>query len=182
MSSERITSDLTKRFSTQKSPIEIIKLEKSGGCIDRESLYLQAMRDASIKEYFFGNSKTTLSPHTQLVSFDDISIFKVNSSSSSAFPSGDHEDPASSSAKGIYEIVTPTPEMAHVILALPHATSKDKEEDVRDASVLGFVYVAEVDEKKRRLRILAPVTTRIGGEGKVAVWGQWPGVIVGLTG
>ena len=53
---------------------------------------------------------------------------------------------------------------------------------MRDASIMGFVNVAEVDEKKRRLRVLAPVTTRIGGEGKVAVWGAWPGVIVGLTG
>lgn len=72
--------------------------------------------------------------------------------------------------------------MSHVILALPHATTKDKEEDVRDASLQGFVYVAEVDEKKRRMRVLAPVTGRIGGQGKVAVWGGWPGVIVGLTG
>jgi hypothetical protein len=28
---------------------------------------------------------------------------------------------------------------------------------------MGYIYVAEVDEKKRRMRVLAPVTTRIGG-------------------
>jgi len=192
LSSERITSDLTKRFSTHKSPVEIIKLDKSGGCIDRDASYLQAMRDASIKEYFFGNSKTTLSPHTQLLSFDDISIYKIRSSTSQSASTtsteylpgdaGDYENGDGSGGSGIYEIITPTPELAHVILALPHATTRDSEEDVRDASIMGFVYVAEVDEKKRRLRVLAPVTTRIGGEGKVAVWGAWPGVIVGLTG
>lgn len=47
---------------------------------------------------------------------------------------------------------------------------------------MGFVYVAEVDEKKRRMRVLAPVTTRIGGPEKVAVWGSWPGVALGLMG
>lgn len=69
-----------------------------------------------------------------------------------------------------------------MILALPHASTKDSMEDVRDASVMGFVYVAEVDEKKRRLKVLAPVTTRIGGDGKIAVWGAWPGVVVSLMG
>lgn len=143
------------------------------------------MREAAIKEYFFGNLKTTLSPYTQFIPFDDISIYKIRSSfklSSTDYNPGDADELENSAGLGTYEVVTPTPEMAHVMLALPHATTNDSEDDIRDASIMGLVYVAEVDEKKRRLRVLAPVTTRIGGEGKIAVWGSWPGVVIGLTG
>lgn len=73
--------------------------------------------------------------------------------------------------------------MAHCILALTHASPSDGQEGARDASVMGFVYVADVDEKKRRLRVLAPVMGKIGGGGVgVLVWGSWPGTSLGLMG
>ena len=46
------------------------------------------------------------------------------------------------------------------------------EEEVRDASVLGFLYVVEVDEKRRRLKVLSPVAGRVPS--RVVVWGSWP--------
>lgn len=81
LGSERLYSDLTRRFNTQKTSagesIAVIKLDKSGGCVDRDELYLQQFRQAQIREYFFGDSKSTLSPHTQQLDFDQITVYKL---------------------------------------------------------------------------------------------------------
>src|SRR5882757_7468461 len=60
----------------------------------------------------------------------------------------------------LYEKVEPSSLMLHSLLAVMHAAVLDTVETIRDATVMGFVYVAEVDEKKRRLKILAPLNTR----------------------
>jgi polyribonucleotide 5'-hydroxyl-kinase len=62
--------------------------------------------------------------------------------------------------------------MLHCILAIVHAAPHDLQDAIRDASVMGFIYVAEVDEKKRRLRILAPLPGKLGD--RPLVWGSWP--------
>lgn len=54
-----------------------MKLDKSGGCVDRDDEYMQQSREASIKEYFFGDPRRTLSPHTQQVDFDALTVYKV---------------------------------------------------------------------------------------------------------
>jgi polyribonucleotide 5'-hydroxyl-kinase len=38
---------------------------------------MQQMQGAAIKEYFFGDIKRTLSPHTQQIGFDDATIYKI---------------------------------------------------------------------------------------------------------
>lgn len=84
LGSERLFSDLQRRFSSYKistgEEISIIKLDKSGGCVDRDETFMQESREAALREYFFGNSKRTLSPHTQHVDFDELTIYKVRES------------------------------------------------------------------------------------------------------
>jgi polyribonucleotide 5'-hydroxyl-kinase len=72
----------------------------------------------------------------------------------------------------VYEKVEPTSMMLHCVFAVLYASTTDFQDTVRDASVMGFVYVSEVDEKKRRLRVLAPMNTRITD--RPMVWGSWP--------
>ena len=62
--------------------------------------------------------------------------------------------------------------MQNAILAIVHADPHDSHETIRDASVIGFIYVAEVDEKRKKLRILAPLSGRLPN--KAIVWGVWP--------
>jgi len=70
-----------RRFSAHRTsagePISVVKLDKSGGCVDRDEGYLQQYRQAQIREYFFGDAKSTLSPHTQQVDFDQMSVYKL---------------------------------------------------------------------------------------------------------
>lgn len=72
---------MLRRYSGQNTgdggPVVVIKLDKSGGCVDRDDGYMQQRRQAQVREYFFGDAKTTLSPHTQNVDFDQLSIYKV---------------------------------------------------------------------------------------------------------
>ena len=72
---------MSRRFVKHSSAgielITVLKLEKSGGCVDRDRKYLQAMRQAQIREYFFGTSANPLSPHTQLTDFHETTIYKV---------------------------------------------------------------------------------------------------------
>jgi polyribonucleotide 5'-hydroxyl-kinase len=72
--------------------------------------------------------------------------------------------------------------MLHCILAVMYASVNDTEETIRDAPVMGFVYVAEVkmDEnvKRSKLKILAPLSARIGD--RPMVWGSWPEATLSL--
>jgi polyribonucleotide 5'-hydroxyl-kinase len=72
---------MLRRFSgyrtTTGETITLVKLDKSGGCVDRDDEFMRQTREAAIREYFFGDPKRTLSPHTQQVNFDDATIYKI---------------------------------------------------------------------------------------------------------
>ena len=89
---------------------------------------------------------------------------------------GDEEAPG----QEILEKVEPSVMMLHSLLAVMYAAVLDPPETIRDASVMGFVYVAEVDEKKRHLKFLAPLNTTFSN--KPLVWGSWPERVMGLIG
>jgi polyribonucleotide 5'-hydroxyl-kinase len=208
LGSERLHSDMVRRFDGHKTanddPITVIKLDKSGGCADRDDTYLQQMRQAQIREYFFGDKRRTLSPHTQTVDFNSITIYKIrecksitncyptspftkapqeplttspaNSMLASFLPGGDEEP----EDQDLFDVVTPSSQLLHCILAVLYASQHDSQDAIRDASVMGFVYVAEVDEKKQRMKILAPLSGKLGN--RPMVWGSWPEAAVSLIG
>lgn len=74
----------------------------------------------------------------------------------------------------------PSPLMAHWTLAIMYASVKDSPETIRTASIMGFVYVADVDKEKRKMKILAPVSGRLGD--RPLLWGNWPEPFVNLLG
>ena len=61
-----------------------------------------------------------------------------------------------------------------------HAATRDPPDAVRAASVMGYVYVSEVDEEKRKVRVLAPVGGRLGD--RPLVMGKWPEPFISLLG
>lgn len=70
--------------------------------------------------------------------------------------------------------------MQNAILAIVHAEPNDSQENIRDTSVIGFVYVTEIDEKRKKLRLLAPLSGRLPN--KAFVWGAWPEGVGDLVG
>lgn len=223
LGSERLYSEMNRRFASNTSSgqaVTVVKLDKSGGCVDRDDAFMRQSQELAIREYFFGDSKRTLSPHTQNVNFDDITIYRIRegknphpsifltcyillqshmkppfphfllsqfikilthpsatSINTSFLPGGD-TSAEDSTPQSIYEKVEPSGMLLHCIFAVMYATLRDTQETIRDASVMGFVYVTEVDEKKKRLKILAPLSTRITD--RPMVWGTWPESSVSL--
>ncbi|KAI9787186.1 MAG: Cleavage polyadenylation factor subunit clp1 [Geoglossum umbratile] len=182
LGSERLYSDMLRRFDGTKTSndedITVIKLSKSGGCVDRDEGFLKQARQASIREYFFGEPNRTLSPHTQQVDFGQLLVYKITESHSliaSLMPGGEVEGDAP-----LFEKIEPSVLMQNCILAILNADLGDSQETLRDASVMGFVYVADVDEKKRKLRILAPVSGRLPA--KPMILGSWPEPALNLVG
>ncbi|KAI6712011.1 hypothetical protein JHW43_005468 [Diplocarpon mali] len=170
--SERLHSEMQRRFSTYKTStnesITLVKLDKSGGCVDRDESFMQQTREAALKEYFFGDLKTTLSPHTQQLAFDDVLIYKVREADGLSFLPGGEEE----GERQLYEKLEPNSMMLHCILAIMYASTADSQDTLRDASVMGFVFITEVDEKRRRIKVLAPMNTKIID--RPMIWGSWP--------
>jgi len=76
--SERLYSDMLRRYDTPTSGISVVKIPKSGGCVDRDETFLKLSRARQVKEYFFGEPKKTLSPYTMTVEFGALRIFRLN--------------------------------------------------------------------------------------------------------
>ena len=89
---------------------------------------------------------------------------------SSLLPGGDEED--AHTASSIYEQITPAPEMQNSSLAVVEAERNESPQSIRDANVIGFIHVLEVDEKKRKLRVLAPASGRLPN--RAMIWGAYP--------
>jgi polyribonucleotide 5'-hydroxyl-kinase len=75
--SERLLSEMKRRFPEDRK-VTVIKLERSGGCVDRDELYMRQLRQAQIREYFYGyGGEMVLSPFTQLVEYGQMALYQV---------------------------------------------------------------------------------------------------------
>lgn len=91
LGSARMNAELQRRFGADRTsvgePISVVLLDRSEGVVERDEAFLQATREASIREYFFGDAKRTLSPFTQQVDFDGVVIYKATDRMSPPFSS-----------------------------------------------------------------------------------------------
>ncbi|KAM0521935.1 hypothetical protein ACHAPE_002499 [Trichoderma viride] len=162
--------EFSNRFANEKTslgePIQVVSIDESDGAVKRDEALLQHSREAVIKEYFFGDAKRTLSPQIQQVDFDSLVIYKLADYSPDEKQSLVLEEPSSL--------------MQHWTFAVMNASVRDSPDVIRAANVMGFVYVADVDEDRRKIKILAPVSGRLGD--KPLVWGKWPEPYINLLG
>ncbi|EXF86400.1 pre-mRNA cleavage complex II protein Clp1 [Colletotrichum fioriniae PJ7] len=173
LGSASLNAEISKRFSTERTSLgenySILLLEKSEGVVERDVGYTQQACEASIKEYFFGSIGQTLSPATQQVDFDSLAIYKL----------GDYSMYGGGADESLMR-VDPAQLMAHWTLAIVYASVKDSPETIRTANVMGYVYIADIDKEKRKLRILAPVSGRLGD--RPLLMGKWPEPFINLLG
>ncbi|CAK4033763.1 mRNA cleavage and polyadenylation factor CLP1 [Lecanosticta acicola] len=190
--SERLFSDLSRRYNASKSPedpVEVLRIAKPGGAVERDAAFMRLLRAQQIRQYFYGTSKESLHPHSHWIAFNEMDIFRAKSASvedSSFGPGGDDDDdydvpyankPNSSAT---FERITPTAAMTGGLVAIKFAEGSDSEQAIRGSPVKGFLSVAEVDETKKRVRFLSPHPQRWGK--KALVWGHgWPEVVADLT-
>ncbi|EPS40034.1 hypothetical protein H072_6144 [Dactylellina haptotyla CBS 200.50] len=181
LGSERLYNTMLKSFATSPG-VTVVKLPTSGGCVDRDPPFKKACRDAAVKKYFFGDEKCTLSPYTVTVEFDSptFALWEVVDSTIadaktnlSFLPIGEDE-----SSLQLEEVKRLSPgdidsRFENLIVAVLQVDAKDAgAKEVGESAVLGFLYVQEVDEKARRMKVLSPVPGRVPA--KALLVGKWP--------
>ncbi|KAF3915132.1 hypothetical protein ABW20_dc0102211 [Dactylellina cionopaga] len=181
LGSERLYNTMLKSLSGT-SNINVIKLPTSGGCVDRDPPFKKACRDAAVKKYFFGDEKCTLSPYTITVEFDSstFALWEVVDATGvdgrtniSFLPIG--EDESSLQGEEVKKILPGDIDsrFQNLIVAVLQVDAKDAgAKEVGESPVLGFLYVQEVDEKARRMKVLSPVPGRVPA--KALLVGKWP--------
>ena len=166
-----------RKFSTRinTDPFEsvsVIRIDKSGGCVDRNPTYMRTLRSTQIRSYFFGTGgDETLAPSSQMADFADLNLFRLLENSGYGGGGG--------FAEPIYERVEPSEALRDCLIAVTMAGPNDAHEVIRDASVRGYIYVADVDEGKRKVRLLSPQPGQTPGNAMVI--GGWPEKVEGLV-
>ncbi|KAF2671682.1 Clp1-domain-containing protein [Microthyrium microscopicum] len=181
---EALYNDIKAQFPDnvpEEKPVHVLQLDKSSGCVDRTDAYMKQFRQNQIRQYFFGHPGMSLSPFTQFVGFNEITIFRINEDqqpSTTDLISDDSEDddeddyePAPVSTAKL-ERITPSLMLQNIVLAVTHANPTDNTDNILASSVLWYIYVAEVDESKSRLKIISPISGRLPM--KALVFGGWP--------
>ncbi|KAH9827939.1 hypothetical protein Tdes44962_MAKER02693 [Teratosphaeria destructans] len=185
---ERLYNDLNRRYSTGKPANEalpVLRLSKPGGAVELDGAFKKQLMTSQIKQYFFGNpSKEALQPHSHLVNFGDPYLFRAKTCVDGVDAQDDDDDdydPASTTSptNTIYDKIEPSMGMTGSLLAIKYVSGKSSEDEIRDSPVMGYVYVAEVDEARKKLRLLAPEPQRWADQ--ALVWGTWPDAVADIV-
>lgn len=188
--SERLYNDLNKRLNTSKSAdeaITVLRISKPEGAAERDATFMRQLRTQQIRQYFFGTPKEALNPHSQSVNFADLSMSKAKSASNEGSNAPDMDDDddipysshMTSASNASFEKVTPSLAMTGSLVAIKFCPGNSDEIAVRDSAVMGFLYVADVDETRKKVRFLAPHPQRWGD--RALVWGSWPEPVADLV-
>jgi polyribonucleotide 5'-hydroxyl-kinase len=174
---ERLLSDLQRKY-TDNDQMKILKLAKSGGVVTRDRAAKRQMHLQRVKEYFYGTVGNDLTPFSQTVSFSDIIVRRAVEGSiapSSALPIGMEVN----SQEIKFVKVDAGDILLHSILAVSFAplpgsearldsqgnpkiyTPEEEAQALLSSNISGFIYISEVDEKKRKMTILCPNPGRL---------------------
>lgn len=187
--SERLYNDLNRRFGQSRADdkaIPVLRLTKPGGAVEGDAAFMKQLRAQQIRQYFFGPSHTPLNPHSHTLPFSELSIYRAKSSADDLglaqnddYDPDDDYDPAGPS-NTTFEKIEPSTALTASLMAIKFCSGKNTDEaEVRDSAVMGYLYVAEVDETKKRARFLAPHPHRWGD--RALVVGSWPEAVPDLV-
>ena len=156
----------------------ILKVGKSGGVVARDKDIRRQFQLYRVKQYFYGGTRTTLTPFSQTVPFGDLIVRRAIVGSvapSSALPIGIEANP-----NEVKFIKVETGDiLLHSILAVTFAelpggndvldedgkpriyTPEEETDLLLKRNISGFIFVSEVDDKKRKLTVLGPNPSRL---------------------
>ncbi|XP_052819343.1 polyribonucleotide 5'-hydroxyl-kinase Clp1-like [Mya arenaria] len=133
--------------------VQIILLPKSGGVVERSNHQRTEARESTVRNYFYG-PKNTLFPHTFEVKCADIKIYKIGAPSlpDSCLPLG----MKSQDNRTKLVPLMPGTGLLHHVYSLSSAEST--EDNVIEASVIGFVVFTEYNPDKNSFTVLSPAS------------------------
>eukprot|EP00877_Chromochloris_zofingiensis_P009318 jgi/Chrzof1/463/Cz01g16220.t1 len=162
MEQDRLYSQLSSQTKSWQGSmgrsVEVVKLNKSGGVVDRDTEARKTARVSRVHEYFYG-VQDSLSPASTTVRVEDLRVFKIGGgfrAPSSALPLGATSklDPLKVTS------VMVTLDMMHTLLAVSHAQTPDQ---LVSANIAGFVLVTNVDVEQSTVTYLAPCAGPLPG-------------------
>lgn len=132
--------------------VSVIRMPQLSGASENTDTYKRALQRLAIKDYFYGSLGTVLSPYTIGIDSDDLVVWRL---------------PTKASADAMEEPLILLPvevnasSLQHALLTFQYAARKAEPDEVKYSSILGFGLVTDVNEKKRKLRVLMPVPGRL---------------------
>ncbi|KAJ4700906.1 Protein CLP1-like [Melia azedarach] len=134
-----------------KPNVDVVKLQKSGGVVSRNSKVRQKTRSFRIREYFYGLTND-LSPHANVANISDLHVYRIGGGPQaprSALPIG--ADPVANPLRIVP--VNIDKDLLHLVLAISYAKEADQ---IISSNVAGFIYVTDVDTQRKTITYLAP--------------------------
>ncbi|KAL3631306.1 Protein CLP1 [Castilleja foliolosa] len=134
-----------------KSNVDVVKLQKSGGVVPRNAKAREEARTFRIREYFYGLANDLL-PHSITANFSDLCIYKVGGGPQaprSALPAG--AEPTAKPTRLIPVIVNRN--LLHSVLAVSFAKEPD---EILSSNVAGFIWITDINVQSKKVRYLAP--------------------------
>ncbi|KAL7190469.1 hypothetical protein ACSBR2_022699 [Camellia fascicularis] len=134
-----------------KPDVDVVKLQKSGGVVSRNSKVRQKSRNYRIREYFYG-VVNDLSPHSNIANFSDLSVYKIGGGPQaprSALRIG--AEPAADPARLVP--VNINRDLLHLVLAVSFAKEP---EQIISSNVAGFIYITDINIHRKKITYLAP--------------------------
>jgi polyribonucleotide 5'-hydroxyl-kinase len=149
--------------------VQVWKLPKSGGVVERDAAFRRKCRDRKIREYFYGPGGDSLAPSSNTLPFGAVSIFKIGGgpkAPASALPIGQV------SSNDPLRVTTVAPSMAllNSVLAVSHGKTQA---ELLSSNVAGFVYVTEVDVANGRFTYTSPCSGELPSRNLIAGSLKW---------
>ncbi|EPS59947.1 hypothetical protein M569_14858, partial [Genlisea aurea] len=142
-----------------KPNVDVVKLQKSGGVVSRNAKVRQKSRALRIREYFYGIAND-LSPHSNIVDFSDLCIYRVGGGPQaprSALPAGAEPsaDPTRLTALNVNQ------DLLHLVLAVSYAKEP---EEILSSNVAGFIWITDINFESKKVTYLAPSAGNLPGK------------------
>ncbi|KAI0053854.1 Clp1-domain-containing protein [Auriscalpium vulgare] len=192
---EKLNVEMQRTYGNR---INVVKIPKSGGVVDLDPPYRHRIHNYQLHAYFYGHPinpppglptsanataggesamETNLSPSSSVISFDDLTIYRIGEKSmapSSALPIGATRsvsemqpvkvDPASPGSGVLNAMLA--------LLAPPNPDDNERyDEEVLDLQVAGFLAVTSIDVPRRRMTVLSPGPGSFAG--RTAIMGSF---------
>lgn len=158
---ERLHVTVSKQIAAIDSEVQVLKIPKSGGIVDKDAAFRRATQCAQFKSYFYG-ARGEFHPFSLSLSGANVVILRVGDAASlapsSALPLGATRKIDSSRLTKVNEL-SPAQLLYSVLgVVVGEATFAD-ENSLQEAALMpmaGFVHVLEVDEAKQTMTVLSP--------------------------
>lgn len=125
-----------------------IKLPSLSGVIPNDDSYKRLLQRLAIRDYFYGDSATVLSPYVTSCDFTDLIIWR--------FPvildQGKAPTPLS-----LLSVAIDQSSLQHAIVAISYSPKRANPEEIVKSSIMGFALITEVNEKRQKCKLLLPV-------------------------